>query len=268
MFVRWGTTILALTSAILVTASAAAQEPLDPAKVDPTLKGLMFGSTKEQLVSFLKLRSANRYDSLIRGTLDVRDRDRFAREKADAVGAVGNDWVAFEGTKTGWDASIIRGEFAHNTGEEMLHVKEGDTNLYFFFTKGSFYKLSRTGAARSVADMMTDLGRLYGAATTLKYQDEKTKTLVKSALWKTGLLRLALEDRTRMYQVALVTWVLASADDAVRAEWARVKGGPQGINPLVNQAKSIPTEEADPVDDMIGASPKPAPQPAHRKVKK
>ena len=159
MFVRWGTTVLALTSALLVTASAAAQEPLDPTKVDPTLKGLMFGSSKEQLVSFLKLRAANRYDGLIRDTLDVRDRDRFAREKAEAVGAVGNDWVAFEGAKTGWDSSIIRDEFAHNTGEEMLHLKEGDTNLYFFFTKGSFYKLSRTGAARPVADMMTDLGR-------------------------------------------------------------------------------------------------------------
>jgi hypothetical protein len=246
----------ALLGLLTVAGTATAQEALDPALMDPSLKGLVFGATKDQVAQFVKDRMAARYDTMIQDAADIRDKDRLAREKVTAVAGAANEWVSFEGKKSGWDASIVRDEFGHGLGEEMLHVKDGETHYYLFFAKGALYKLVRTGAARPVAECLDDLKKAYGPPAATAYQDEKTRSLVKSATWKGGKLALAIEDRTRLYQCALVRWTLAEADAAVKAERARAGQGGPGMSPLIKESKGRVEEEGDPVDAMIGA-PKP-----------
>lgn len=249
---------------VMSTAGVAAQEPLDPGRLDQSLAGLRFGASKEEVTSFLKARTAARYDGMIQATADIREKDKLRREKEEAIAATATEWVSFDGTRSGWDASIVREEFQHGCGEEMLHVKEGEIHLYFFFSKGIFYKLARTGAARPVAQYMDELVKVYGNPTETRYQDEKTRAVVKSATWKAGRLRLEIEDRTRLYQAALVRWTSTDLEPSVAAERARAGGRGNEINPLINKAKAKSEEEVDPVDVMIGA-PTPVPQKPKKK---
>ena len=83
---------------------ARAEEALDPSRFDPTFKGLTFGAQKAQVVDFLKKRIDDRYEKLIQGRSDIRERDRLEREKQVEVAAAGGvpigsavaagDWVA------------------------------------------------------------------------------------------------------------------------------------------------------------------------------
>jgi len=270
---RTGFAVWALAWVLLAGTGLRAQEALAPDRLDPSLKGLAFGATSDQVVVFLKARVAAQYDAAIRDTRDVRERDRLTHEMQQRMAEAGTGLVAFEGGRTGWDVSVIRGEFAHGTGETLLDVREGKSHLYLFFTKGIFYKLIRTGVDRPVADWLADLQRAYGAPASVEYHDPKAKSGVRKALWDAGLIALALEDRTRLYQCATLTWVLKTADEAVRAEWKRTGAAADGLNPLVKESQSpIPEDAVDPVDAMIGARsvdrPKLAPSPKAKKKAK
>jgi len=254
-----GTLRLTIAVGILLAAGGArAQEPLDPMRLDPSLRGLTFGWSKEQVVSWLKARVGGDYEARIRGTADVRDKDALSREAARRTESIGTQWAAFDGTRSGWDASVIKAEFAHGTLEELLHEREGDTNLYFFFTKGVLYKLVRTTAAKP-ADVLAELERTYGAAPTRDPAAPKPGEEVRSAAWNGGLLRLAVDDHWGTYRCATVRWTLAAAEDGLKAERDRAGGKAAGMNPLVDQSKAQAPDEADPVDSMIGGTPKPLP---------
>jgi hypothetical protein len=250
---------------LILGALPARAEPLDPAVVDPTLKGLAFGMTKDQVVLVLKRRAADRYDAQLRSTMDIRDRDRLTREKDAALAAAGTDVVAFDGAHTGWDSSVIRGEFAHGLAEEMIHVKEGEVQLYLFFWKGTYYKLIRTPGARDVADVAAELKAAYGAPATTVWHDAKAKKGVTGATWKAGTLTVRVDDQAALFQCAPVRWALASVDASVQAEWAKDRHA-DGLNPLIREAQKASADEVDPVDAMIGAPPPKAP-PAPKKAK-
>lgn len=246
----------------LLAVPAAGQEPLDPMRVDPSLRGLSFGVNKEQVVAWLKARVSGEYEARIRATSDVRERDDLAREAERRLAAVGTVWASFDGTRSGWDASVIKDEFAHGTLEELLHEREGDTNLYFFFAKGVFYKLVRTTTAQP-SQVIAEFERAYGKPTAVVPEERKPGETIRQASWSTGLLRVVVEDRWTPYMCAIQRWSLAATEDAVKVERERVGKRDQGMSPLIDQAKrgSSP-DEVDPVDAMIGARPETPPEPA------
>ena len=252
---------------VLVASVASAQEPLDPMRLDPSLRGLTFGWNKEQVVSFFKGRVASQYEARIRAAADVRERDELTRESERAVAAVGTEWVAFDGKRSGWDVSVIKSEFAHDTMEEMLHERDGETHFYYFFSKGLLYKLVRTTAMKP-AEMFAELERIYGKPSEFEPKDAKGPAEWKTASWSGGLLRLTAQDTWDQYRCTLIRWTLATAEDAVKAAREAVQKSLDTINPLVKQAKTPVSEEGDPVDAMIGggkARPEPGSVPKPKK---
>lgn len=264
---RWTLAGLALCIGLAFCAPASAEETLDPGRLDPTLKGAPFGGSKDDVLRFLKARVGAHFDNLIRNTMDVRDRDRLMREKDAEIAQVGTDQIAFDGKASGWTVSVIRSEFTENRGEEMIHVRDGDQHLYFFFAKGVFYKLVRAGGGRPMADELEALVKAYGAPAKKDVPDPKHPQVVKSATWGAGLLTLRVEDQSRMFQCATVRWAVKGVDEAGRA----AAGGPadaKGLSPLIQQAQD-PTgrDEVDPVDDLLGSKPA-VPAPAKKGKKK
>ncbi len=265
-------TFLGLIAGVFVTASARA-EPLAPGRFDPSWSGLEFGVNRDRVVTFLRERVRQRYEVQIRETRDVAAQDRLKRARDAEVADIGSDYVEFTGQQTGWDVSVVRGEFAHGTGESMLHVQEGKDHYYLFFTKDVFYKLIRTGVDRPMASLVEDLSRVYGSPAHVEHQDAKSRSGVRSARWEQGLLGVSVEDRTRLYQCVLVRWVLRAADEAVRAEWEKARRTGPGINPIVHEAAEPPAspDAANPVDEILGRSPsadQPSPSPPARPAKK
>ena len=244
-------------------AVASADEALDPGRLDPSMKGLTFGATRDQVVEFLKRRAAAALNERIDTTMDTRDRDRLQREKEERVAAIGTEMATFDSRRSGWDVSVVRGEFAYGTGESMLVVREGKDQWYFFFTNGNFYKLIRTGTGRPMADWLADAERRYGPPQSVKPADPKSPMAgLVSATWASGLLAFDVQDQSEKFACVTYRWALKTADDQVKAEWERTRKADPGLNPLVKEAITPPGGEGiDPVDEMIGKKPEPLPQP-------
>jgi len=244
--------------AVLGLAGAArGEEALDPSRVDPTLKGLRFGMTRDQVVEFLKNRIAARYDQEWQGTREVREQDRISREKREAHGHGRHGLRHVRRAPSAWDASVIQDEFAHGTGDEMMHEREGEVHLYLFFSKGALYKLVRTTGVKKATDLLSDLKRVYGAPAATETEPPAGKGALKAASWTGGLLSVRLEDRERAFGCSIIRWALTEADRAVHAEWDRVrKHGVDDMSPLIKQSQQTAGDDVDPVDAMIGAQPK------------
>lgn len=257
---RWRRLVMRSTWMTLVTivllASPARTEPLAPGRFDPSWTGLEFGIPRERLLAFLKERIYQRYEAQIRDIRDVAVQDRLKRARDAEIAQVGSDFVEFVGQRTGWDISVVRGEFAHRLGEAMLPIQEGKDRYYFFFVKDVFYKMVRTVVERPMTSVFEELSRVYGRPTHIEFQDPKEKTGVRLARWEQGLLDVSVEDRTRLYQCIVVRWVLRAADEAVRAEWEKARTTESGIDPIVQEAAEPQGPDSyNPVDEILGRTP-------------
>lgn len=267
-----GTRLVTLAVVLLAPLFVRA-EPLAPGRFDPSWNGLEFGATREKVIAFLKERIRLRYEAQIRDTRDVAVQDRLKRARDAEIAAVDSDFVVFDGQPTGWDVSVVRGEFAHRTNESMLHIQEGKDRYYFFFTKDVFYKIVRTTVDQPMASLVEAFSRVYGPPAHVEHQDPKSRSGVRSARWEQGLLGLSIEDKTQLYQCLLVRWGMRAADEAVRAAWEKARSTGQGLSPIVREAAQSQEgpDTINPVDEILGHSPsvdQPAPPPPARPSKK
>ena len=68
------------------------------------------------------------------------EEDRIRREQSDEVRRLRESYTRFEGTRTGWDLSFLRGEFTHGNRESMLVVRDGNSQNFYFFMRGRLWK--------------------------------------------------------------------------------------------------------------------------------
>ncbi|NOZ02964.1 MAG: hypothetical protein GXP54_13910 [Deltaproteobacteria bacterium] len=237
-------------------AVAFADEPLSPGRLDPFWKGLDFGITRDNVVQFLKNRIASRYQTRIQDTMDVRERDSLTREMNARLAKVSANMVTFNGNQSGWGVSVIGKEFASDNGEQLLDILHNKEHVYLFFTKGVYYKMIRSGLNRPMSEWVTELQQEYGKPDRLEYQDPQTRSGIRLAQWKQGLLTVTLEDKTRLFQCVTIRWALAAADKAVKESWRKSARTVPGLNPLVKEATSpVDRESVNPVDAILGRVP-------------
>jgi hypothetical protein len=261
----WVLGVLLLT----ILPARAGAEALAPERFDPSLRGLRFGMTIDETVAFLKQRVENRYGVLIRDTMDVRDRDRLRREAIEEAERIGQEIVKFDGTRSGWNVSVVKDEFGQGFGEEMLHLREGKTHLYFFFTGGVFYKLVISADKDQRNDHMLTLANAYGAPEETVYADPVAKEGVQAMTWEAGDMTLRVEDRSRDYQCCTLRWADAKEDQAVQAKWPKKTAG--AIDPLILESMDDGSEivdDEDPVGDLLGVKPAKKAKPKSPRKKK
>ena len=137
----------------------AAKKPAPPPKKGPApmvnaeqkkslldkMAGFKFGMTKDEILGVLQKQINERYEEKIKATTDVAQQDRYRKEKKAELGRVSQTYVKFDGKSTGWDVSIIEGEFAHNTSEALMERWENDNGKnnrrFFFFYNDRLWKM-------------------------------------------------------------------------------------------------------------------------------
>jgi len=109
------------------------------------MAGFKFGMTKDEILAVLQKGINERYEEKIKATTDVAQQDRYRKEKKAELARTSKTYEKFEGKSTGWDVSIIEGEFAHNTGEALMErwENEGGKNnrRFFFFYNDRLWKM-------------------------------------------------------------------------------------------------------------------------------
>ncbi|HVV85324.1 MAG TPA: hypothetical protein VHE35_19815 [Kofleriaceae bacterium] len=104
-----------------------------------------FNMTRDDVIAQLTKQIDERYAEQIKATSDVMTQDRIRKDKQKEITRVKQSLVEFDGTKSGWDVSLIDQEFAQNTGESMLVYWENDNGKnqrrFFFFHDGRLWKM-------------------------------------------------------------------------------------------------------------------------------
>jgi hypothetical protein len=107
--------------------------------------GFKFGMSKDDVLGVLQKQIDEAFEDKIKATTDIAAQDRLRKDKKTELGRTSSTYVQFNGTRTGWDVSIIENEFAHNTGESMMDrwENEGGKNnrRFFFFKDGKLWKM-------------------------------------------------------------------------------------------------------------------------------
>lgn len=258
----------------IVAASRVYADPHLPEKFDVSLTGLQFGWTIDQTVEFLKKRVEDRYGVLIRDTMDVRNRDQLRREAIAEAATIGTEIVKFDGSDTRWNVSEVKDEFRHGFGEEMLHVKEGATHLYFYYVDGALYKLQMTLPKDQQKEFLKAVVRAYGEPTITSEKGGFTADANETVrVWADTSISFSVTDHSERFQCFSFRWADARVDAIVKAKWPHEDA--DTINPLILESMewaSDPNseeygEDFDPVGDMLGVSPTPTPKPEKKPAK-
>lgn len=118
-------------------APAAPTEPPESPAIANELRGIAWGATHEQVITYWREQIRQRYLPQMRG-LGLIEQDRLLAQRDAEVTAIQNSYVVFNGAlnQRRWDSSFVGDEYLHNNNESML-VREDPTNgtreFYFFF---------------------------------------------------------------------------------------------------------------------------------------
>ena len=153
--------ILSVLSALLLTAVPAAAKsttstPADEqdalgkianpevrAGVAKLMGRFHWGISPDEVMSMLAADLTASYNERIAKERNAFRQDQIRREQTSELERLKEDFIKFDGTKTGWDVSVVDQEFAHNNDEAMIVVreKEGkDQRRFLFFYHDKLWK--------------------------------------------------------------------------------------------------------------------------------
>lgn len=153
--------ILSVLSALLLAAAPAAAKGATSAPADeqdglskianPEIRAgatklmgrFRWGMTSDDVMNMLVADVTAGFNERIGKERNAFRQDQIRREQSFDLERLKEDFIKFDGNKTGWDVSVVDQEFAHNNEEAMIVVreKEGkDQRRYLFFYKGKLWK--------------------------------------------------------------------------------------------------------------------------------
>lgn len=198
--------VIALPVGAAAQASPPAAGNLDPGKFKKRFAALPMTQGMKPLMAFVEKNLRARYAERIAGTPDQHDRDRLKAEIEMRVQAIRDSHIEFKGQKTGYNVSVVAGDFAHNTGETMVVAPVDRSRDYYFFVQGGLWKLvTAEAASRNFAAFLVNLSQVYGPAKTIEYSSPDSKDDPVRATWEAG--ELLLEARARPdYGTITISW--------------------------------------------------------------
>jgi hypothetical protein len=196
-----------------------ADEPQDTgAAIAHALGDLRWGMGKDEVLALIKQRIRADYTARVKAEKDIVRQDALYSEANDVFRRVKDGFVAFNGRKTGWDASPVAEEFAHGTGESMLVVDDAKARDLYFFFNDRLWKWYRElkpaafgganwdgiasmlqeqfGSAHERAEPRSENGTPY---QTLSWKDDKTRV---TALSRGAETCLVFEERATLDHLA------------------------------------------------------------------
>ena len=125
------------------------QPPVRELAVDPkqaikqSLGALQWGMSKADVVKLLKAQIRAEFDQRIKVERDIMRQDAIYQEAKERAQRLGENFVVFEGAKSGWDVSPIASEFTRDNREAMLVVAGKGSRDMYFFIQGKLWKWYR-----------------------------------------------------------------------------------------------------------------------------
>jgi hypothetical protein len=122
------------------SAAAAPKEAPQSAEIDKSMGDLKWGTSRDDVMAKFTNGVREKYKPLIAKATGAIEEDKLRAQMRDELSRIRESLVEFDGHKTGWDVSFLKGEFTHNNGESMFVVTDENSQNYYFFMKGKLWK--------------------------------------------------------------------------------------------------------------------------------
>jgi hypothetical protein len=109
-------------------------------KIAESMADLKWGMSKEEMLKKFIDRVKEKYRPIAAKTNNAVEEDRLRQEARQKMDDIRKSAVDFDGKTTGWDVSFLKGEFTHGNDESMLVVKDENSQNFYFFIGGKFWK--------------------------------------------------------------------------------------------------------------------------------
>ena len=186
------TPFLLVFAVLFAGATASATPPprdLSSSRYDARFQGVPFGQGYPEVYRYIHKHMHSAYEKKLGETTDLNVRDQIKAEIDRSLQSVRDSHTEFKGQKTGYNVSVIAGDFAHNSGESMIVVPHKNTHDYYFFQKGKLWKIVTTHVIRGTfSAFLVRLTQLYGAPTLIQYNDPEFRQNPKTARWQSNQL--------------------------------------------------------------------------------
>ncbi|MCA9582847.1 MAG: hypothetical protein KC416_13705, partial [Myxococcales bacterium] len=110
------------------------------AALHSALGDLKWGMTKKEVLDHFTKAIREKYRKPLAKAPDAIEADRLRHEMNEAIRKIHESVTSFDGETTGWDVSFLKGEFTHHNGEEMLVVRDENSQNFYFFIDGKLWK--------------------------------------------------------------------------------------------------------------------------------
>lgn len=248
----------------VVAEPAAPLSELDQA-LDDVLGDLEWGASEEEVLADERERILDAYRLSIAGETDPLVIDRQRREADEDFEEIRDARVAFDGVRTGFEVSVLRGEVVAGQGQSMIPVRDELVQRYYVFENGA---LKRVVVTYDQADLgyihfepfTEQLLPLFGAPTsTESVTDDIGREMLTGVSWVGDVTRLRVEDRTEMFASYILvyddaTWT--APDPPAAATGSRESSGRGSLGNLMQRLESdesTTSSNDDVVDDLLGA---------------
>jgi hypothetical protein len=251
---------------------AAAKAPSIPSANEKAVLELMgpwrWGMSVDETLGVLGKQLSERAASEVAKINDVYERTRIGKQIRAEVDSVRRTLIKFEGQRTGWDVSIIEGEFLHRNGESMMHYRETDPasgreqQRFFFFKDGKLWKQfiafnMEAYKGKTFADFRAAMEARYGKGQPITRRDREGNEKLVAVAWRTPGTYLRAVDLMQFYS----NFCLAFSDETVERQMVaeREARAPKVATPRAVVSDGGDDKINDPNTDVVERITKQAP---------
>jgi hypothetical protein len=220
-----------------------------------------WGMSSDDVLAALQKQLGERRAPEIAKMTDVYAQNQARKQIKSDVENVRKSYIKFEGQKTGWDVSIIEGEFLHKNGEAMLQYRETDAasgreqDRFFFFKDDKLWKQfiafnMEPYKGKTFNDFRDAMEARYGKGAPIIKRGLDGKDHTVAVAWRSGGTYLRAVDLTQFYS----NFCIAFSDDNVEKteQAARDERAPKTpVRAVVTEGKAGSDKMLDPNSDVI-----------------
>jgi hypothetical protein len=240
-------------------AKAAAQAPKEApesAEISKSMADLKWGTSRDEVMQHFINAVKEKYKPLIAKTTGAIEEDKLRAKMRDELGKIRSSLVEFNGTKTGWDVSFLKGEFTHNNSESMFVVTDENSQNYYFFIQGKLWKWYKAFNAsvfqgKSFDEFAQSIEGRFGQAQRREGELVEGSGKQRWLEWRDANTRLRAVDNNQFY--GFYCLVFEHKETVSRlADLRTVKpSAGKGVNAMVDAVTSDEPDEADDNKNVI-----------------
>lgn len=206
---KWFTIMAAMALAmVLATGGQAVAKGKKKAKkgsgLHSALGDIRWGDSRKVVLK--KIKEA-RFKKLQNDNKLKADQVAMSRARRDAqiwFSEIEKSFQKFNGKRSGFEVSVIAGEYSEKNGESMLHVRDKVAQRFFFFIDGRFYKMVvayKREYLKGVAfeDFAGQTARRYGRPVDTEYMEIQGEEELVNVRWEDKTTELRINNLSEFF---------------------------------------------------------------------